>query len=1450
MANVLENGRSGLVLVGEGKGRALIPRGSPLTRLNYFDGKLLRAEDLRTEQEYVRRLVQLSNRAGGGGVVHGFDLTLGAGDELQVGAGMAVDGEGRVLLLPVEAEVGVGGLLEASRRAGGRAVRLADDGSGRFVECELPDEDPEEEGLPARGLYLVVVVHAEALCGQEDVYGRLCERACETETQRPYRVEGVSLRLIPLSLGSPLPGSSAVTLDRRHLRSRVASAFFRDEDRVPGHLLSRTGLTSRTWCRGADYLDGRHVPLGVLGRQGDTTLFLDAWTSRRERMESPPRRYWAGRMAMRPWNAYLAQILQFQCQLVDALGRIPEPGAVDDPCQDEKEALAEARRYLQKLEESLAGESEEEASGGQGGAGFEGGGGMFSAADLEAAFPGGIAELNVVSRQLMAALESFRGAGSRQVLLDGGIVELPPAGYLPVVPDSPVSVNRQVRDLVGRGVDLRFCVVRPDFVAHALEEVQHMERISLLEGLADPVSMPEVDVLVPDGTVRPGAGATGLYDVTLEVTPPANAYGDVTEVRNAEFSSPTHHSTGGVVELPSATVRGVARALDRDGEGGILRWAGSPSALPPALARLLGEALGDVFEEERDGEEAEDGSGAGTVGGADVRHDRINLAVEADIRTVDRTLEELEAGAWATLRYDADPFALEAGDPLPCTLKAALGAAAEGQAGTVEVEAEGTLQVGSVAGDDGSGERTVEGRFRRVVLLLKPTLDGDPLPVESTSIALSAEFRLRGPMDGPTSLVLRLSHESGTAVTVTGVRKEDHVDGVLRIRSVETIEDESRIEEVGPASEGVIRGVVRTLEDGNPLAGVQVVIEGTERGALTDADGGFVLRDVLGTDQRVVVSHVGLQTAEIVLDVVDGEPGTELEVLLAPEDATTDERVFEPATATAERDDRVLENDHPAHQRAVAALELIGRGLDDPAFQPRAEAELFQRERPEEGPPVHATREWVLFHRRRVKECAPRPTRPAPTRDRRYRVYHVGLAGDDGGEDEVSAMLDEAEELVRVGDLNGALAIVNQVRVARGAEPLTIQDVEELMQAIEEERARLGSSESDVEGLLEALRSDDPGALTEFGPVEVGPVTFSGDGVSLTTPAASVLDAWREAGPGGSIVLGAIASRGEAAEDGPVLAEGRLDRLEATLGQATPLHADATSVRLPALPPGLDVTGADGVVVVATGAGEPPEEPEEEPATTTHLVVGVEGEEGISFSRDDIGDAITEEFLAEVGTILGRVDFPVGGTTPDSAGMAAIDAGWDSAFPGMTAGGALVFAAPDETEPREAQAEALIQGLDGISDAMIRVLDVPEDVGMPADAITMVVAGRERTARIVAYEAVDGGREILLRDGSLVVDFEVDGTLEEPLTDAQVDLLAGLNMRYDRVELAVPETPDNRPARARLQSIVQELQGRGLLVDAPSSEVVQLSSDEQDLLTLPDDNTVDEVVFLEVQRPG
>lgn len=72
---------------------------APRRRVNYFEGRLLSADDLRAEQQSARERAWLHNRMlHGSGVVSGLDVTV-EGDDIVVSPGMAIDGLGREIVL-------------------------------------------------------------------------------------------------------------------------------------------------------------------------------------------------------------------------------------------------------------------------------------------------------------------------------------------------------------------------------------------------------------------------------------------------------------------------------------------------------------------------------------------------------------------------------------------------------------------------------------------------------------------------------------------------------------------------------------------------------------------------------------------------------------------------------------------------------------------------------------------------------------------------------------------------------------------------------------------------------------------------------------------------------------------------------------------------------------------------------------------------------------------------------------------------------------------------------------------------------------------------------------------------------------------------------------------------------------------------------------------------------
>ena len=500
-----------VVLTGVVPGYAIIPSPTPLTFLNYYDGKFLQASDLRREQLATQSMIELSNQAGGTpGPSYGFDITLGCGDTLTLGPGLATDQQGRVLYLPQSVDVAVSDLLASmqvqggsgsasppcSGTAGSAATGVA---PTTFQPCDPTISAPSATPVSGTDLYLVTLAAAEGLCGTNEVFGQLCEAACVTASDRPWRIEGVLLGLVPLTLGQ-VPTSKSVMLTQTHLRSRVASAYYAAETAAGASLTSAAGLAAGAWCLGAAPVAGDAIYLGVLARAGGSTVFLDEWTARRERIETCPQRYWAGRMTMRPWNVFLAQVLQYQCQLSEVLSDGGTVNLVTNPLDQAMTLLGRSAELIDELQAAQPAPAQPAPE---------------PAAPTPAAAPaapvtaGSTLEQDIADyRQEVTDVLAGKTTPSSHALIDGGIVELPPAGWLPVNLTTGIALEMQMYQMLGAGVDLRFCVMRHDQAGSEFTRGQHLDRISLLAGLDDPKhQLQQVDILVPDGIWQTAAGA-------------------------------------------------------------------------------------------------------------------------------------------------------------------------------------------------------------------------------------------------------------------------------------------------------------------------------------------------------------------------------------------------------------------------------------------------------------------------------------------------------------------------------------------------------------------------------------------------------------------------------------------------------------------------------------------------------------------------------------------------------------------------------------------------------------------------------------------------------------------------------------------------------------------------------------------------------------------------------
>jgi hypothetical protein len=700
-------------------GLTIIPAQTPLTRLNYFDGKFLRADDLKAEQSYDRQMVALSNQPFGTGVAYGFDLSLGAGDTLRVGGGLAIDPAGGLLRLPADAAVSIQLLIDRSRQTQAATAATNGNGNGAFGNCVQTAATPPDNVADPGGLFLITIAQAEALCGEEDVLGNPCEEACVTSSGRPFVVEGVVLRALPLLLTVPLVTSAAVALTQTHFRSRVASAYFAMERGRIGSLISRDGLSSAAWCAGALAACGRDVPLGVLGRAGTSTIFLDAWTARRERLDAQAHRYWQYRMRMRALDIFLAQVLQFQCQLRDGLQTQPQNGG--GPCDEAQRLIGEAAPALDEVTRFLSAVSDKL---------------LTLTPGSVPTITGGLARLSDLQKRFFAVnAASVLGARER-VLINSGIVELPPAGFLPVVPgDTPV--NTQVRQLLGEGLDLRFCAVQPpEFVGHAFEEAQHLPRISLLAGLDDPQNKPPVDVLVPNGQiVQQDLQPAGRgFEALVNLVPTSGTVGAAGAAGSAGAAGAV-----GAAAASAVSLRGAARTEILPAGGGALHFAGAASPPPVATVNTLASAvrnmgtaidhlaiLTDIARTPAPTSESApfiDPLTAAQLHAAAALASRFTAASSSGTGIFASgnaagagtfaVAQSPPVSLWTTMRSDRNAFALSPGDITPVELRVTLASPSQESPVVIDVTLRGTLEI-QQSFSSSALQRRFAGRLRGV----------------------------------------------------------------------------------------------------------------------------------------------------------------------------------------------------------------------------------------------------------------------------------------------------------------------------------------------------------------------------------------------------------------------------------------------------------------------------------------------------------------------------------------------------------------------------------------------------------------------------------------------------------------------------------------------------------------------------------------------------------------
>ncbi len=486
-----------------------------------------------------------------------------------------------------------------------------------------------------------------------------------------------------------------------------------------------------------------------------------------------------------------------------------------------------------------------------------------------------------------------------RILIRGGIIELPSAGYLPVLTGTAKSVNDQVRALLGDGLDLRFCTTTADYIAHAVEEAQHMDRISLLQGLDDPSDKPKVDILVPDG--KP----------TTITTPTAGLFS-----ADVLFSA---QQTGGLI------YKGAARE-DMLDSGGLALYAAAAGVSQGTIGKLQTLAKSLV------------------AGGAGARPLEFNgdLSTNTFIRDPKTTGTRLDELVMNTATAARDFIS----------------------------------RTGSVAGPVGlAGETVISTGNGADGLWLTARADR-----EIKSLVLNAQT--------PVHLRIVLGTQSTSPLAF-----EIMFHGTFLVTSVSSAAG-------GPGVSGTLNGTLSIgiyRENQNPPQTIEYLM--TERfnwparfSYTGDESNGLITLDVttapgpfgpLRLGRAVMANGAKVQYAG---DII-GQTGTRLGEL----DLVADANVVNVANAS--------------HRYAESGLDIVQGALvvSEPGFKQSADAQLFPALPPVANElRIDAVRDWVMFTRRRHKQCALDVVPVPPLPPRGYRVINLRAVN----ADQLNNMLD------------------------------------------------------------------------------------------------------------------------------------------------------------------------------------------------------------------------------------------------------------------------------------------------------------------------------------------------------------------------------------------------------------------------------------------------------------
>jgi hypothetical protein len=313
---------------------------------NFFNGRLLTAEDLTDFQTAnVQQHHQLAH-AVGDGVVYGFSVTLSSQPTatqvvLHVTQGLALNRNGQAVALPSDIELALVPSTDAQNAA-----------AGQFAVCQ----PPQNTVLTNPGLYILTALPVSGLSTESAPKTDVLDPGVATTCASRWAVEGAKFRTVQLTLGTnpdpstlagqaaqlatqldplliKLAGVSGAAADQlkaqiaplmSKLRNSVAHMCFGTEKSAnfPANPFGRTNGDSLFEEYGAlddlrdqGLLTDCDVPLALLYWTTAGLQFIDMWSVRRTVFPQAASDAWAPLAGRRRMAEGLATFLQFQKQL-------------------------------------------------------------------------------------------------------------------------------------------------------------------------------------------------------------------------------------------------------------------------------------------------------------------------------------------------------------------------------------------------------------------------------------------------------------------------------------------------------------------------------------------------------------------------------------------------------------------------------------------------------------------------------------------------------------------------------------------------------------------------------------------------------------------------------------------------------------------------------------------------------------------------------------------------------------------------------------------------------------------------------------------------------------------------------------------------------------------------------------------------------------------------------